>query len=172
MYPTDTVYGLGCDPFIATAVRRVFEAKRREGKPIPVLCASASRAGQLVSLGPAGKKLSRLHWPGALTIVAPLKRTVPFELDQGSRTLGVRVPGLGLCRDLVEACGGWLVGTSANISGSPPSKSVEEALGQLGSSVDMYLDGGPSEGVESTVVKLSDERITVLRQGQIGVGTH
>ncbi len=167
VYPTDTVYGLGCDPFDAEAVGRLFEAKKREGKPIPVLCARKEDAEKLVDLGPRGTALADSHWPGALTIVAPLKRKVPLLLDHGTGALGVRVPGHALCRELARECGGWLTGTSANLSGKPPSRSAEEAKDQLGDLVDLYLDGGVSKGLESTVVKVVGEDVVVLRQGAL-----
>lgn len=169
VFPTDTVYGLGCDPFNDGAVDRLFEAKRREGKPIPVLCADFSHAARLVSMGPKTKALATRSWPGALTVVAPLKMKVSQRLTQGTGSLGVRVPANVQCLDLVAACGGWLTGTSANLSGSPSAKSATEAAAQLGASVDLILDGGTTMGVESTVVSESEDGLTILRSGPVGV---
>ncbi|MEJ5293489.1 MAG: Sua5/YciO/YrdC/YwlC family protein, partial [Candidatus Methanosuratincola sp.] len=92
VYPTDTVYGIGCDPRNADAVRRVFAAKRRETKPMPVLVDSLQSAEGLVELGEAGRILAKRFWPGALTIVAPLREGLPGELTGGGQKLGVRVP--------------------------------------------------------------------------------
>jgi L-threonylcarbamoyladenylate synthase len=167
--PTDTVYGLACDPFSPAAVGRLFEAKRREGKPIPVLCGGLSRAEELVDLGPAGSALAKMFWPGALTIVAPLRRTVPRPVDQGTATLGVRVPGLPAIVDLIEKSGGWTTGTSANVSGNPSSKTAEEAAAQLGGAVDMVLDGGTLPGAASTVVSVVGGSVAILRSGQVRV---
>jgi L-threonylcarbamoyladenylate synthase len=169
VYPTDTVYGLGCDPFNEAAVGRLFSAKGRVSKAVPVLCGSAEKAAELVELNSRALDLARDHWPGPLTIVAPLRREVPFQLNSGSRTLGVRVPGLAGCLELVNACGGWLTGTSANISGNPSSRSAAEAQGQLGAWVDLILDGGTLEGKESTVVRVDGDMVTILRTGPVGV---
>ena len=169
VYPTDTVYGLGCDPFSKDSVDRLFEAKRRDSKPVPVLCDSFESAVELVDLGPRGMTLAKEEWPGALTIVAPLRRGMPPPLHQNTGSLGVRVPGDPLCRELISACGGWLTGTSANVSGRGSSRSVSDAISQLGDSVDLYLDGGASTGVESTVVSVSGGKLIVLRQGRVGV---
>ena len=169
VFPTDTVYGLGCDPFDVAAVERLFRAKRRRSRPIPVLCSSEEKAKAIVSLGGRGTELAKKYWPGALTIVAPTKRPVPRMLDQGSGTLGVRVPAHPLCRELLTACGGWLTGTSANLSGAGSSATVEGARSQLGDQVELYLDGGPASGTESTVVKVVGDEIIVLRQGKVGV---
>jgi L-threonylcarbamoyladenylate synthase len=170
VYPTDTVYGLGCDPLNHAAVRRLFEAKGRESKPVPVLCASAEKAEELVRFSGRATELSREYWPGALTIVAPLRRQVAPQLTQGGEFLGVRVPAHPGCLELIAACGGWLTGTSANRSGEPSARSAGEALDDLGDSVDVVLDGGRLGGKESTVVKVVGDEVTILRTGPIGVG--
>lgn len=169
VYPTDTVYGLGCDPLNAAAVAKLFRAKGRAAKAVPVLCASRAEAESLVVLGQRARELARRCWPGALTIVAPLSKDVPEQLHQGTRTLGVRVPGSKDCVRLIKTCGGILVGTSANLSGSPSSRTLEEAVNQLGSSVDLFIDGGRLEGAESTVVKVTGDDIIILRKGSVGV---
>ncbi len=169
VFPTDTVYGLGCEPENGTAVERLFEAKKREGKPIPVLCNSLDSALELVEMNENALSLATRHWPGPLTIVAPLKKALPFLMHQGTGTLGVRVPNSELCIELIRACGGHLTGTSANVSGSPASRTAEEAERQLGGSVDLILDGGTLTGLESTVVRVFGDRIEAIRWGSIGV---
>ena len=169
VFPTDTVYGLGCDPFDARAVARLFEAKGRSAKPVPVLCSDESKAAELVDLGGAAGALAKRHWPGALTIVAPLKRDLPPALHQGSGSLGVRVPRGELCIALLRECGGWLTGTSANRSGGPSSRTVDHAVSQLDGRADLFLDGGILNGEESTVVKFFGDSMVVLRQGRVGV---
>ena len=169
-YPTDTVYGLGCDPLNHAAVRRLFEAKGRESKPVPILCATAEKAEELVKLSARASELCREYWPGALTIVAPLRRPVAPLLTQGGGFLGVRVPAHSGCLELISACGGWLTGTSANRSGEPSARSAGAALDQLGDSVEIVLDGGRLGGQESTVVRVVGDEVTILRTGPIGVG--
>jgi L-threonylcarbamoyladenylate synthase len=170
VYPTDTVYGLGCDPLNHAAVRRLFEAKGRESKPVPVLCASAEKAEELVKLDGRAAELAREYWPGALTIVATRRRPLPSQLTQGGEYLGVRVPAHSGCLELIAACGGWLTGTSANRSGRPSARTAGEALDELGDSVHFVLDGGKLSGQESTVVKVIGDEVTILRTGPIEVG--
>jgi len=169
VYPTDTVYGLGCDPKNEDAVERLFAAKRREAKPIPLLCDSLESASKLVVVSPLASELAKRFWPGALTIVAPLSARLPFLVHQGTGTLGVRVPGSALCREFVARCGGVLTGTSANVSGHGPCRTAAEAERELGRTVDLILDGGRLAKAESTVVRVTGGRIEVLRQGAIGV---
>ena len=169
VYPTDTVYGLGCDPMNSTALEKLFAAKGRSAKAVPVLCATLAEASDLVDLSPTALMLAKRHWPGALTIVAPLARSLPDLLHQGTGKLGVRVPGSPSCIRLIRACGGFLVGTSANRSGRPSCRTAEEAMAQLGSSVDLVVDGGRLEGLESTVVEVVGDEIMILRKGSVGV---
>jgi L-threonylcarbamoyladenylate synthase len=169
VYPTDTVYGLGCNPFSESAVKRLFEVKGRGPKPVPVLCSSASKAEELVVFSKRAKDLASANWPGALTIVAPKKRSFPQQLTQGSKNLGVRVPSPPLTLKLIEECGGWLTGTSANLTGRPSARSAEDAVEQIGDLVDLILDGGTGGGEESTVVQVVGDTLTILRTGPVGV---
>ncbi len=171
VYPTDTVYGLGCDPLNQAALRRLLEAKGRLSKPIPVLCSSLDKAGELVKLSPRALELAARYWPGALTIVAPLRRPVPPQLTQGRPNLGVRVPDHSGALELIASCSGRLAGTSANLSGHPSARTAAEAIDQLGNVVDIILDGGRLVGTESTVVQVIGNEVTILRAGPIGVET-
>jgi len=169
VYPTDTVYGLGCDPFDEEAVTRLFEAKARGTKPVPILCDSMRSARKLVSMNPTAQVLAEEYWPGGLTIVMPAALKLPYLIDQGSGEVGVRVPALSDCVALIEQCGGFLIGTSANASGEPPCKTAEEALKELGGMVEIILDGGKLEGDESTVIRVRGESVEVLREGAVKV---
>lgn len=171
VYPTDTVYGLGCDPLNHAAVRRLFDAKGRMSKPVPVLCSSLEKAEELVKLSPRALEMAGVHWPGALTIVAPLRRSVPPQLTQGGPNLGVRVPAHSGALELIASCGGRLTGTSANLSGLPSARTAAEAMDQLGEVVDIILDGGRLVGDESTVVQVIGDEVTILRAGPVGVAT-
>jgi L-threonylcarbamoyladenylate synthase len=169
VYPTDTVYGIGCDPFDELAVERLFEAKVRGSKPIPILCDSMRSARALVSMGPTAQVLAEEFWPGALTIVLPLTKTMPRLIDQGTGEVGVRVPAHAGCVKLIEQCGGFLTGTSANSSGEPPCRTAAQALKALGGRVDLILDGGEVEGEESTVVRVAGDTVEVIREGKVRV---
>ena len=168
-YPTDTVYGLGCDPESGSAVERLFRIKAREKKPVPVLCESLARASELVEFGEVALKLARRYWPGQLTIVLPLKANLPNQLHQDTGWLGVRVPNHPRCLDLIRTVGGWITGTSANVSGMPSSRSAQEVALHLGDRIDLVLDGGSLEGTESSVVKVDRDGVEVLRRGAISL---
>jgi L-threonylcarbamoyladenylate synthase len=168
IYPTDTIYGIGCDPYNDSAVRRIFTIKGRdEKKPLPVLTFSIGDAERIVSLGKVGRMLAERYWPGALTIVAPL---IDYRISQrvtaGSSSLAVRVPANNCVLLLLRRCT-YLVGTSANISGESTMKSAQEVLNSRLAGYDALLDGGIVEkGVESTIVSV-EGKPKILREGAI-----
>lgn len=171
VYPTDTVYGVGTSPFIGDAVRRVFQAKERPlGKPLPVLVSSVEAAERLVVVSEEARRLMERFWPGGLTLVLPLRRGsgVAEEVHAGTGRLGVRMPAHRVALRLIEAAGGALVGTSANLHGRPSPRTAAEALEQLGDRVDYIVDSGPAPGgVPSTVVDLSSGEPVLLREGAV-----
>ena len=121
VFPTDTIYGIGCDPYNDNAVRRIFAIKGRdEQKPLPVLVYNVSQAEKIASLGRSGRFLAERYWPGALTIVAPvIDRKISQAVTAGLNTLAVRMPSNNCILSLLNHCG-FLVGTSANLSGQKP----------------------------------------------------
>ncbi|MDQ3807217.1 MAG: L-threonylcarbamoyladenylate synthase [Thermoproteota archaeon] len=168
VYPTDTIYGIGCDPYNDLAVKRIFAIKgRNEKKPLPVLTYSIQDAERIVSLGWTGRMLAKRYWPGALTIVAPIidRRMSPQTLAGGS-SLAVRIPANNCVLMLLRHCK-YLIGTSANLSGHRPPKSAQEVLNSGLQAYDALLDGGTVEkGVESTIVSVEDKP-KILREGAI-----
>lgn len=167
-YPTDTVYGLGCDPFNPKAVEKLIEAKGRGKKPLPVLVDELSSAERIAVISQKARELAQRFWPGPLTIVVPRKPSLPDVVTFGEPKVGVRVPNLSDTIELIRLSGGALIGTSANKSGAPPPRSAEGVVRELGDKVDVILDGGPSPiGVPSTVIDLSQEPPRVLREGAV-----
>lgn len=168
VFPTDTIYGIGCDPFNDQAVGRIFAIKGRdEKKPLPVLAYNVKDAEKIVSLGITGMALAGKYWPGALTIVAPIvDLKISRRVTSGGRSLAVRVPANECVLSLLRRCR-YIVGTSANPSGGRPLKSSQEVLDSSLDGYDALLDGGPVEkGVESTIVDVTGKP-KVLREGAI-----
>jgi L-threonylcarbamoyladenylate synthase len=170
IFPTDTIYGIGCDPYNDAAVERIFRIKGRdEKKPLPVLAYSTQDAEKLIALGRTGMALAKKYWPGALTIVAPItdnNRISPM-VTAGSMNLAARVPANRCVLLLLKHCK-YLVGTSANLSGQKSLKSVKEVLGSKLAGFDALLDGGTVEkGVESTIVDVAGATPKVVREGAI-----
>ena len=166
-FPTDTVYGLGCDALNSSAVEKVIKAKGERTKAMPVLVQDLESARKLAHISDGGRKLAQKFWPGPLTIIQQAREIVPTILiPQG--TVGLRSPNHAICLELLRLCSGHLVGTSANKTGYAAVISAEEALKVFRDSVDLVLDAGKSPlGVASTVVDLSKNRLLILREGPI-----
>jgi len=158
--PTDTVYGIAARPGVAAAEDRLYEAKGRPAdKPIALLAADMGAVRRRArTFDSAARKLAQTFWPGPLTVV--LRTCGPFE--------GFRVPAHAATRALLRACDGLLRVTSANRSGEPPACTAPDAVRAVGRFCDVALDAGPSPGgLASTVVKVDDGHVTVVREGAI-----
>jgi L-threonylcarbamoyladenylate synthase len=167
-YPTDTVYGLGCNPFDADAVDRLVKAKERVKGSLPILVSSLQDAERLGEISGLAATLANGFWPGPLTIVVRPRSNFPARITGDSLLVGLRIPNHGKARRLIKECGGALIGTSANISGRPSLRTAEEVFRELEGRVDLVVDGGPTSlGRESTVVRVLEDEITVLRDGAL-----
>lgn len=170
IYPTDTIYGLGCSALERAAVERVFQIKgRARGKPLILLIAEPGWARELSSnLPPLFQKLAERFWPGPLTMVLEASPMVLPEITAGTGTVALRLPGSEFARRLVAACGVPLVSTSANISGEENIAEARRLIELFGESVDLIVDAGDLESpVESTVVSLARGKLELLREGRI-----
>ena len=170
--PTDTTYGLFCDPFRPEVLDRVAALKgRHKGRPIPLLVADRLQAARLAeTIPPLAARLMEAFWPGGLTIVVPASTVLPKPVTGGTGTVGLRQPESPYLLRLMEALGGPLTGTSANRPGMTPSASAAEVLSSLGNDVDAIVDGGVADKREgSTVVGVSDEGLFVLREGVVAL---
>ena len=169
--PTDTVYGIGADAFSSTAVRSLLQAKNRgPDMPVGVLVGSWQTIdGLVLSVPQPARALIEAFWPGDLSIVLPHAPSLSWDLGRSHGTVMLRMPLHPVAIELLKETGPMAV-SSANRSGLPPAATVDEARDQLGESVAVYLDGGPSgEPVPSTIVDLSGEEPVVLREGAVSL---
>lgn len=168
--PTDTVYGLGADPFNLAAVVEVFRVKGRGfSRPLPLLVDSMDLALELVS-GPPGLffDLARKYWPGPLTLVVPASSLVPLKVTGNTRNVGLRWPKAPLATALIAAAARPLTGTSANRTNHSACSTADEVNQQLGSRLPLILDGGSTAGnAPSTVVDLTASPPRIIRPGPI-----
>jgi L-threonylcarbamoyladenylate synthase len=171
VYPTDTLYAIGCNPYNENAVERIFIIKdRNKNNPLPILASTIKDIEKLVSLNKIGRFLANQYWPGALTIVAPLKdKRISSKVTANKLRLGVRIPNNKCALALLKQCK-YLIGTSANKSGEGPFKSSSEVISSSASfhGFDALLDGGKvGRGLESTIVEISNNDAKVIREGAI-----
>ena len=170
-FPTDTVYGVGADPFQPEAVRKLYEIKGRPiDKPIPILVGSVDDVQRVAqNLPPIFGQLAEQFWPGALTLIVEAK-ALPSEVTAGGHTVGVRMPDHPLALALLQRYGGAIATTSANKSDEPPATSAAEVRTELGELVGVILDGGQTATrVASTVLDLSVLPPVILRRGGISM---
>ena len=168
VYPTETVYGIGCAPLIPDAAKRICSVKGRADKPLPLACSNLEAAGKIVEFNPAAERLAERFWPGPLMLVLPAKIEYSFWVTHGAKTPGVRVPDSEVSRELARLSGGVIVSTSANKAGEEPARTASDAASILEEEVDIILDGGSTpKGEPSTVLDLSGEQLWVLRSGPI-----
>jgi L-threonylcarbamoyladenylate synthase len=171
-FPTETVYGLGADACDDTAVARVFEAKERPSfNPLIVHVADAAKVSDYAHMPDVGLLLAKQFWPGALTLVLPLRETGGLSplVTAGLDSVAIRVPSHPSARDLLKAFGGPVAAPSANPSGKISPTRAEHVVDGLLGRVDAILDGGACPvGVESTIIGLTDAP-TLLRAGGVPV---
>lgn len=170
VFPTDTVYGLGCRIDHEAAVRRLYALKSRpSNEPLPVLLADPSQLDEYgTNITSGARRLAALYWPGALTIIVRRSNRIPALVAGGGETIGLRVPGYAVPRALVRDLGIPIVGTSANTHGAPPPITAQQVVFDLGDRVDLVLDGGRCPiGKESTVVDATADPPRIVRQGTL-----
>ena len=168
IFPTDTVYGVGCDPRRPDAIARIYAAKRRDArKPLSLHVASVDEALEYVGADRAAAAAVRRLFPGPVTLIVRRPAFIDEHMTSGFPTMGLRVPDHPLCSEILERCGP-LAATSANYSGEPafagstPPRRLPDA--------DLLVDDGPTpQRLESTVVDLTGGRPRLVREGAVSV---
>ena len=165
IFPTDTVYGIGCNPYNENAVKKIYKIKSREKiKSLPVLAYSLDIVKKITHIDPFTEKIIEKYWPGSLTLILELtdqKLKKSLNLDN---KIAIRIPDSKCTLKLLEKCK-LLVGTSANISGNSSYTNPDECLKNI-KNYDVFLNGGTitSKG-ESTIIEIENEEIKMIREG-------
>jgi L-threonylcarbamoyladenylate synthase len=166
VFPTDTVYGVGCDPYNEDAVKSIYKIKKREPKKLfPILGYSEKDLSKIAFFDEKAIKIAKKFWPGQLTMVLKIKDEKLKRSLNVDKKIAVRVPNNHCILSILEKCR-IIVGTSANQSGKQSFMNPNECMKQF-SGYDLFVDGGviSSKG-ESTVMEI-DNDITILREGII-----
>ncbi|GAB4250559.1 MULTISPECIES: L-threonylcarbamoyladenylate synthase [Deferrisoma] len=166
VYPTDTVYGLGCDITSKHAVERIMRIKGRDPKkPMSFVCADLTHISRYARVSNFAYRILKRFLPGPYTFVLEASREVPRLLLTKQKTVGIRIPDHPVCLELVKELGNPILSTSANLSGDEPLNDPAEIQRVLGGQVDLILECGVLPRVPSTVVSLVGDRVEVLREG-------
>ena len=169
-FPTETVYGLGCDALNPDAAAKVFEAKQRpQFDPLIVHITDRIQLDSVVSaLTATARQLIDQFWPGPLTLVLPKQPAIPDLVTAGLETVAVRMPSHPVAQALIREAGTPIAAPSANPFGYVSPTTAQHVADGLGRTIDLILDGGPcSVGVESTIVSLVGPQAELLRPGSI-----
>ncbi|HEX7141514.1 MAG TPA: L-threonylcarbamoyladenylate synthase [Nitrososphaeraceae archaeon] len=174
VYPTDTIYGLGCDPYNKKSVEKIFTIKKRLlNKALPILTFDIRHVEKIMFLDDRGRKLADSFWPGPLTIIGILKdNDIPKLITAGRQTVGMRIPNNIETLNLLKYCN-FLVGTSANISNQNSCIYVEDVLKSPLVGYDAIVIGDDDKPKEpfsvkgSTIVDISASNLKIVREGVI-----
>ncbi|MFO8065111.1 MAG: L-threonylcarbamoyladenylate synthase [Spirochaetota bacterium] len=170
VFPTETVYGLGASAWDERACARIFEAKGRPAdNPLIVHVFGTAMVAEVASAVPkVAERLFEAFSPGPLTVILPRGPRIPDAVTAGLDTVGVRIPSHPVAQSLLKASGMPVAAPSANRSGLPSPTTFHTAVRQMDGRVDAVIDGGQcSHGVESTIVRVSGERVRILREGAV-----
>lgn len=174
VYPTDTIYGLGCDPYNKKSVEKIFRIKKRLlNKALPILASDIRHVEKIMFLDDRGRKLADSFWPGPLTIIGVLKdNDIPKLITAGRQTVGMRIPNNIETLNLLKYCN-FLVGTSANISNENSCIYAEDVLKSPLVGYDAIVIGDDDKPKEpfsvkgSTIVDISTSNLKIVREGVI-----
>ncbi len=169
VFPTDTVYGIGCNPYNENSVKKIYEIKSRTKlKSLPVLAYSLDVVKEIALIDEFTEKIIEKYWPGPLTLILKLTdQKLKKSLNLGNK-IAVRIPDSKCTLKLLEKCR-LLVGTSANISGNSSYTNPDECIKNI-KNYDMFLNGGiiTSKG-ESTIIEIENKEIKIIREGVLKI---
>ncbi len=170
--PTDTTYGLAADVTNIQAIERVFWIKGRRGsEALPIFISEVGEIDKYATgISEMAYKLSDAFWPGPLTMVLNSTNFVPEIVRGGMSTVAIRIPDHWVPREIIRLLGRPITGTSANKSGEPSLTHANQVQKQLGNDLELLIDGGPSGGMESTIIDLTVEQPIILRKGALEIG--
>ncbi len=170
IFPTETVYGIGANALNDNAVRKIFIAKGREqDNPLILHISDREMLTQITNnISELEYSLMNAFWPGPFTIVLNKKAGIANVATCNGNTVGVRMPSNKIAYDLIKKSNLPIAAPSANISGKPSGTKLQDIIGELQDKVDYILDGGETDiGLESTVVRVIDNEVKILRPGKI-----
>jgi len=167
IYPTDTVYGLGCDLFNKKGIEKIYDIKKRDRKqPLSFICSDLKDISQYAQVSDYAYKVMKRLLPGPYTFILKASRLVPKIIIPKRQTTGIRVPDNPICMALIAELGHPIISTSVKDSRGDVMTDPEEMERNYHHVVDMVLDGGISSTTPSTVLNLVDDVVEIIRIGK------
>lgn len=171
IYPTDTLYGIGCNALDEKAIKKVFEIKERlMSKPLPIIVRNIKWAKEFAYVNKRNQEILNKVWPGKVTVVLPKKETIPDILTAGHKTIGLRIPDYPLVERLLRIFGYPITSTSANISDEESTQDINKIIEtfskRLTKQLDLILDVGIlPKSDPSAILDLTTDKTKILRSG-------
>lgn len=169
IFPTETVYGIGGDATNDSAARKIYTAKGRPSdNPLIIHVAKPEDTERYAVTSPAFYRLAERFMPGPLTVILPRRESIPKSVTGGLETVAVRCPSHPVAHAMITVAGVPVAAPSANLSGQPSGTTAAHVIKDFSDRVDVILAGGAADfGLESTIVKLDGEHLTLLRPGAV-----
>lgn len=166
-YPTDTIYGFGCDIFSKKAIHRIYQIKKRQtSKPFSFICSDLKHISEYAQVTNYAYKTMRRLLPGPYTFILPGSKLVPKIMLTKRKTVGIRVPQNNICLAIVQALGHPIISTSVGLSGQEVLSDPLQIEETFGSQIELTIDGGSLVNQPSSIVSLLDDQPEVIRVGQ------
>lgn len=168
VYPTDTIYGIGCDILNKKSVQTIQTIKnRKKQKPLSIICSDLKDISRWAVVSNMQYKILKKYLPGPFTFILKASSDAPKILqDPKRKTIGIRIPDNNVCLEIVGKLGNPIVTTSVNLAGEANYVNPEEIKKDWYGKVDLVLDAGELNNDPSTIVSLVDENIKIIRQGK------
>ena len=167
IYPTDTVYGLGCDLFNKRAIQRIYQIKgMKKQKQLSFICPDLKDIARYAHVSNPAYKIMRRLLPGPYTFILPASREVPKILLENKKTIGIRVPDNTICHDLLKEFGDPIISTSAALPDQDYMNNPDDIEDQFGNLVDLFLDSGECGLAPSTIIDLTHDELSIVREGK------
>lgn len=171
IFPTDTVYGIACNSFSDKAIQKLFAAKNRNfNNPIGVLTDSISKINSVVdNINSLEKELMEKYFPGNLTIICDKKPEISNLLTANKPTIGVRIPDNKIALQILKAFPYPLAVTSANLANCKEGTEINDFIETFKDKVDIIIDGGKTNEIPSTIVRVENNNLNILREGSLKI---
>lgn len=166
VYPTDTIYGLGCDIFNKKAVNNIYQLKKRDKKkPLSIICFDFQQISEYAKIPNYAFRLMKKSLPGPYTFVLQAKNKTPSNFISAKKTVGIRIPDNQICLSLVKKLGNPIITTSLNLTGEQVLTNPDQLDKELINKIDLIIDAGNLNNEASTIIDLTNDQPVLIRKG-------
>ena len=166
VYPTDTIYGFGCDIFSSKAVERIYKIKKKKATGFSFICPDLKSISEFAFVSDQAYRIMKRLLPGPYTFIFKATKRVPKEIIPNKKTVAIRIPDNDICLNLVKEIGNPIITTSVNVSCEPHYSDPLEIEKEFLPHVDLIIDAGTLQNDPSTVIDFSEDEPKIIRYGK------